>query len=111
MAWTTDACRLVAWRTGALNEATVGALDHRLRTEFGPTSICRMTEFRTGIGHDIRRLVPGNLDEMRTNIAAVVDIPTAFGSVKARSNDGIGPEGEGTACGAWVSVLVYPTNG
>jgi 2-C-methyl-D-erythritol 2,4-cyclodiphosphate synthase len=29
-------------------------------------------------------------------------------SVKARSNDGIGPEGEGIACSAWVSVLVYP---
>ena len=30
-------------------------------------------------------------------------------SVKARSNDGLGPEGEGTACSAWANVLVYPS--
>jgi 2-C-methyl-D-erythritol 2,4-cyclodiphosphate synthase len=51
------------------------------------------------------------LDEMRANIAEALDIPAQFVSVKARSNDGIGPEGEGLACGAWVSVLVYPITG
>ena len=45
---------------------------------------------------------------MRSNIAAALGIDEANVSVKARSNDGIGPEGEGTACGAWANVLVYP---
>ena len=45
---------------------------------------------------------------MRSNIADALGIEEANVSVKARSNDGLGPEGEGVACGAWANVLVYP---
>jgi len=53
------------------------------------------------------RLRP-HIDAMRRNVAEALDIDQSAVSVKARSNDGLGPEGEGTACSAWVSVLVYP---
>ena len=53
------------------------------------------------------RLRP-HIEAMRTNIAAALDIELERVSVKARSNDGIGPEGEGSACAAWASVLVVP---
>ena len=53
------------------------------------------------------RLRP-HIDAMRDNIAAALDLDTSRVSVKARSNDGIGPEGEGSACAAWANVLVYP---
>lgn len=56
------------------------------------------------------RLRP-HIEAMRANIASALGIELENVSVKARSNDGIGPEGEGTACAAWVNVLVYPTNG
>jgi 2-C-methyl-D-erythritol 2,4-cyclodiphosphate synthase len=52
-----------------------------------------------------------HLDRMRANLAEVLGLELAAVSVKARSNDGIGPEGEGTACAAWASVLVYPSLG
>ncbi|MGA2015024.1 MAG: 2-C-methyl-D-erythritol 2,4-cyclodiphosphate synthase [Solirubrobacteraceae bacterium] len=55
------------------------------------------------------RLRP-HIDAMRRNVAEALAVDIANVSVKARSNDGIGPEGEGTACGAWVSVLVYPAS-
>jgi 2-C-methyl-D-erythritol 2,4-cyclodiphosphate synthase len=45
---------------------------------------------------------------MRRNVAEALGLDLGKVSVKARSNDGLGPEGEGTACSAWVSVLVYP---
>jgi hypothetical protein len=32
--WSSEVCRLVAWHTGALNEADLLGLDHELRTEF-----------------------------------------------------------------------------
>jgi len=51
------------------------------------------------------------IDEMRSNIADALDIDLTQVSVKARSNDGLGPEGEGTACAAWANVLVYPRAG
>lgn len=51
------------------------------------------------------------IDAMRRNVAEALRIDLANVSVKARSNDGLGPEGEGKACGAWVSVLVYPAGG
>lgn len=54
------------------------------------------------------RLRP-HIEEMRRNVAEALGIDLAKVSVKARSNDGIGPEGEGTACSAWVNVLVYPS--
>jgi 2-C-methyl-D-erythritol 2,4-cyclodiphosphate synthase len=54
------------------------------------------------------RLRP-HIDAMRRNVAEALAIEESKVSVKARSNDGLGPEGEGTACSAWVSVLVYPT--
>jgi 2-C-methyl-D-erythritol 2,4-cyclodiphosphate synthase len=56
------------------------------------------------------RLRP-HLAPMRTNLAAALRVEKSRVSVKARSNDGIGPEGEGTACAAWANVLVYPTGG
>jgi 2-C-methyl-D-erythritol 2,4-cyclodiphosphate synthase len=56
------------------------------------------------------RLRP-HIDAMRRNVAEALRIDIANVSVKARSNDGLGPEGEGKACGAWVSVLVYPASG
>jgi 2-C-methyl-D-erythritol 2,4-cyclodiphosphate synthase len=49
------------------------------------------------------------IDGMRTNLARALKLDESRVSVKARSNDGLGPEGEGAACGAWASVLVYPT--
>jgi 2-C-methyl-D-erythritol 2,4-cyclodiphosphate synthase len=55
------------------------------------------------------RLRP-HIEAMRRNIAEALELDEAKVSVKARSNDGIGPEGEGTACSAWVSVLVYPAD-
>jgi 2-C-methyl-D-erythritol 2,4-cyclodiphosphate synthase len=54
------------------------------------------------------RLRP-HIDAMRRNVAEALAIDESNVSVKARSNDGLGPEGEGTACSAWVSVLVYPS--
>lgn len=49
-----------------------------------------------------------SIPSIRTNLANALGIDETQVSVKARSNDGLGPEGEGTACGAWASVLVYP---
>jgi 2-C-methyl-D-erythritol 2,4-cyclodiphosphate synthase len=54
------------------------------------------------------RLRP-HIEAIRANIAAALNVDVARVSVKARSNDGIGPEGEGTACSAWANVLVYPS--
>ncbi|MBA8793667.1 2-C-methyl-D-erythritol 2,4-cyclodiphosphate synthase [Friedmanniella endophytica] len=53
------------------------------------------------------RLRP-HIEAMRANLAGALGLPLEAVSVKARSNDGIGPEGEGAACSAWASVLVYP---
>jgi len=47
-----------------------------------------------------------HIDAMRVNLAEALGVGLEAVSVKARSNDGIGPEGEGTACGAWASVLI-----
>lgn len=52
-----------------------------------------------------------HIEGMRTNLADALGVELAQVSVKARSNDGLGPEGEGAACGAWASVLVYPISG
>jgi 2-C-methyl-D-erythritol 2,4-cyclodiphosphate synthase len=49
-----------------------------------------------------------HLAQMRSNVADALGLDESSVSVKARSNDGLGPEGEGTACSAWVNVLVYP---
>ena len=56
------------------------------------------------------RLRP-HIDAMRSNVARALRIDESVVSVKARSNDGLGPEGEGTACSAWANVLVYPLAG
>ena len=53
------------------------------------------------------RLGP-HLDGMRRNLAEALDVDVKQVSVKARSNDGLGLEGEGRACAAWATVLVYP---
>jgi 2-C-methyl-D-erythritol 2,4-cyclodiphosphate synthase len=50
-----------------------------------------------------------HIERMRANLADALGIEIQAVSVKARSNDGLGPEGEGLACGAWASVLLYPT--
>lgn len=52
-----------------------------------------------------------HIEAMRTNLAEALGLDLGRVSVKARSNDGLGPEGEGQACAAWASVLVYPTGG
>jgi 2-C-methyl-D-erythritol 2,4-cyclodiphosphate synthase len=53
------------------------------------------------------RLRP-HIEAMRRNVADALRLDLDRVSVKARSNDGLGPEGEGGACGAWASVLLYP---
>jgi 2-C-methyl-D-erythritol 2,4-cyclodiphosphate synthase len=55
------------------------------------------------------RLRP-HIEAMRVNIASALGVDVGQVSVKARSNDGIGPEGEGAACAAWASVLVHPSD-
>jgi 2-C-methyl-D-erythritol 2,4-cyclodiphosphate synthase len=52
------------------------------------------------------RLRP-HIEGMRQNVAKALGIEVERVSVKARSNDGLGPEGEGTACAAWANVLIY----
>ncbi len=52
------------------------------------------------------RLRP-HIEDMRENLAKALSVDLEQVSVKARSNDGIGPEGEGAACAAWANVLVY----
>jgi 2-C-methyl-D-erythritol 2,4-cyclodiphosphate synthase len=54
------------------------------------------------------RLRP-HLAAMRANVADALGLDESAVSVKARSNDGLGPEGEGTACSAWANILVYPS--
>lgn len=51
------------------------------------------------------RLRP-HLDAMRDNLAAALQLDPSRVSVKARSADGIGPEGSGAAVSATVVVLV-----
>jgi 2-C-methyl-D-erythritol 2,4-cyclodiphosphate synthase len=48
-----------------------------------------------------------HLDHMARNLADALALDVKRVSVKARSNDGIGPEGEGVACSAWATVLIY----
>ncbi len=52
-----------------------------------------------------------HIDKMRSNVAGALGVDSSVVSIKARSNDGLGPEGEGTACAAWANVLVYPRAG
>jgi 2-C-methyl-D-erythritol 2,4-cyclodiphosphate synthase len=52
-----------------------------------------------------------HLDGMRRNLAEALDVDIQQVSVKARSNDGLGEEGQGRACAAWATVLVYPASG
>src|ERR1039457_4995773 len=54
------------------------------------------------------RLRP-HLASMRANLADALGLDESAVSVKARSDVVLGPEGEGTACTAWVNVLVYPS--
>jgi 2-C-methyl-D-erythritol 2,4-cyclodiphosphate synthase len=53
------------------------------------------------------RLRP-HLDRMKHNVAEALGIDPGLVSVKARSNDGIGPEGEGVAASATAVVLLQP---
>ena len=43
-----------------------------------------------------------HLDGMRRNLVEALDVDVKQVSVKARSNDGLGDEGQGRACAAWV---------
>ena len=43
---------------------------------------------------------------MRANVAAALSAPADRVSVKARTNDGLGPDGEGRAASANVVVLL-----
>ncbi|MST33160.1 2-C-methyl-D-erythritol 2,4-cyclodiphosphate synthase [Acidimicrobiaceae bacterium USS-CC1] len=52
-----------------------------------------------------------HIEAMRANLADALGVEVARVSVKARSNDGLGPEGEGTACGAWANVLIQAVAG
>jgi 2-C-methyl-D-erythritol 2,4-cyclodiphosphate synthase len=56
------------------------------------------------------RLRP-HIDQMRDNLAIALQLPPGWVSVKARSNDGIGPEGEGLAASATAVVLLEPFDG
>ncbi len=56
------------------------------------------------------RLRP-HLAEMRTNLAGALGLDEEHVSVKARSNDGIGPEGEGIAVSASAVVLLESVGG
>ena len=47
-----------------------------------------------------------HIAEMQANLAGALGIDLSRVSVKARSNDGLGDEGEGRACGAWANVLL-----
>jgi 2-C-methyl-D-erythritol 2,4-cyclodiphosphate synthase len=51
------------------------------------------------------RLSP-HLDAMRANVAAALGAPVERVSVKARTNDGLGPEGAGDAASATCVVLL-----
>lgn len=51
-----------------------------------------------------------HLDGMRRNLVEALDVDVKQVSVKARSNDGLGDEGQGRACAAWATVLVYPAS-
>lgn len=51
------------------------------------------------------RLAP-HLGTMRANLAEALHVPPERVSVKARTNDGLGPEGEGRAASATVIVLL-----
>jgi 2-C-methyl-D-erythritol 2,4-cyclodiphosphate synthase len=53
------------------------------------------------------RLGP-HLDAMREVVAAALSVDRGAVSVKARSNDGLGPEGRGEAASATVVVLLRP---
>ena len=46
------------------------------------------------------------IDEMRNNVAKAMGVPLGHVSVKARSNDMMGLEGEGRACSAQAVVLL-----
>jgi 2-C-methyl-D-erythritol 2,4-cyclodiphosphate synthase len=51
------------------------------------------------------RLRP-HIEAIRENLSTALAVRLDRVSVKARSNDGLGPEGQGEACGAWASVLL-----
>lgn len=50
-----------------------------------------------------------HIAQMRSNVADALGLDETLVSVKARSNDGLGLEGEGLACTAWANVIVYPS--
>jgi 2-C-methyl-D-erythritol 2,4-cyclodiphosphate synthase len=55
------------------------------------------------------RLRP-HVEQMRVNISEALGVDPSLISVKARSNDGIGPEGEGWAASASAAVLLQVTD-
>lgn len=80
--------------------------------EFGDTvrgSGYRVVSLDSFVVLGTTRLRP-HLDAMKANIAAALKIDPSQVSVKARSNDGLGPEGEGRAASA-SAVLLIETDG
>ncbi len=49
----------------------------------------------------------GHLDAIRENLADALGVPLGSVSVKAKTNDGLGPEGQGRAASATVVVLLH----
>ena len=66
---------------------------------------CRIVNIDSFVVLGPIRLRP-HLDQMRTNLAQALGVDETVVSVKARSNDGVGPEGEGTAASASAVVLL-----
>ena len=56
------------------------------------------------------RLRP-HVEDMRANVAQALGLALENVSVKARSNDGLGAEGEGTAASAWAAIVMVPYDG
>jgi 2-C-methyl-D-erythritol 2,4-cyclodiphosphate synthase len=52
-----------------------------------------------------------HIGRMRANLADALGLVVEHVSVKARSNDGIGPEGEGAAAAGWATVVLVPYDG
>ncbi|MBI1318229.1 MAG: 2-C-methyl-D-erythritol 2,4-cyclodiphosphate synthase [Candidatus Hydrogenedens sp.] len=79
----------------------------------------RIVRVVTGAGYKVENLdctvvaerpkLRDYIDRMRQNLAEVLGVPTSHVSVKAKTNEGVGPEGRGEAISAQVVVLLSET--